>query len=409
MKRHAAKIISAFLIMVIALNIMPPLRAVAQHPNVTIYGTVYYPGRNFNPNLNNYSLAQNLLIAVYNQDSTGNHLMGAAYTNTNGYFQFLPMENWDYVDSRRLYLYFTLTPDYFDSSNAERRVAHANVTFDNWVLSTSPSFAPDGDYNISLNVTTDYQILWIFDDLGKAWKYVYNNDNQYDPKSVTAVWEPNMPCFPVQPPQFLQVNCGSFTYGGPIAPHFIFISDSVGNINSMDVAIHETGHMYMVNANGYWYFGCLTHYMFITSDVHCAWSEGWADFFPLAVNGDQCYNRGPNSCQGTADTDYYNLEAHSRADNQPLEDTVEGRVAGALYDLYDSNNEGFDRISTDFYHIAYFALGGTQITSFYDFWSNHWEFYSGQNSFLSGLTLWWNTIGYINIRQNYLPTVMKQP
>jgi hypothetical protein len=86
---------------------------------------------------------------------------------------------------------------------------------------------------------------------------------------------------------------------------------------------------------------------------------------------------------------------------------VEGRVAGALYDLYDSNNEGFDRISTDFYPIAYFVLGGTRITTFYDFWSNHWEFNSGQNPFLSGLTLWWNTVGYINVRQIDLPTVMK--
>jgi hypothetical protein len=150
-----------------------------------------------------------------------------------------------------------------------------------------------------------------------------------------------------------------------------------------------------------------------TQIANCAWTEGWANFFLLAVNGDQCYNFGPNPCQGTADTDYYNLEAHSRADRDqvkfPWGDTVEGRVAGALYDLYDSNNEGFDRISTNFYHIAYFALGGTQITSFYDFWSNHWKFNSGQNPFLSGLTLWWNTIGYINVRQINLPIVIKQP
>jgi hypothetical protein len=180
----------------------------------------------------------------------------------------------------------------------------------------------------------------------------------------------------------------------------------------MDTVIHESGHMYMVNANNWWYTGCPTHYMFISSNINCAWSEGWADFLPLAVNGDQCYNFATvNPCAGVPDQNFYNLEVHGRADNQlqfAWGDNVEGRVASALYDLNDINNDGFDRISTGFYPIAHIALGGTQTTTFQDFW-NSWNNSSGQNSFLTGLTLWWNTIPYVNIRQIDLPIVVKQP
>jgi hypothetical protein len=172
--------------------------------------------------------------------------------------------------------------------------------------------------------------------------------------------------------------------------------------------------MFMDNKNTFYWPYCTDHHINTKSDVSCAWSEGWADFLPLAVNGDPCYDYTLTSCSGTKDKSYFDLEAHNRFDKQQpypfdLGDDVEGRVAGGLYDLYDSNNEGFDRISAGFYPIALFALGSTKITTFYDFWSNHWEFNSSQDPFLSGVTLWWNSINYVNVRLVYIPAVMKQP
>ena len=52
------------------------------------------------------------------------------------------------------------------------------------------------------------------------------------------------------------------------------------------------------------------------------------------------------------------------------------------------------------------ALGNTQVTTTPNFW-NRWKTESGQDEFLSGLTLWWNTISYVNIRQVFLPTAIK--
>ena len=102
------------------------------------------------------------------------------------------------------------------------------------------------------------------------------------------------------------------------------------------------------------------------------------------------------------------LELHSRADNSTnfnWGDTVEGRVAAALYDLYDSDNEGFDNRSAGFSPISQIALGSYQISSFPSFWL-YW-IVNDQYPFLSGLTLWWNTINYVSIWQAFLPIARK--
>jgi len=176
----------------------------------------------------------------------------------------------------------------------------------------------------------------------------------------------------------------------------------------MDVVVHETGHKFMANA-GWWYPwpDCWTHYMFGENDQQCAWSEGWADFFAMAVNGDPCFNFKENPCWGTIDQDYYNLEVHSRTDNPsifPWGDGVEGRVAATLYDLYDPQNENYDMVSAGFAPISQLALGN--VHPFIQFWYL-WNISSGQDYLKSGLAFWWNTVDYANIQQIFLPVVMK--
>jgi hypothetical protein len=112
------------------------------------------------------------------------------------------------------------------------------------------------------------------------------------------------------------------------------------------------------NKTGWWLWwdiGCYNHQLFSQEDVNCAWSEGWADFLPLVVNGDPCYDFDAGPCTGGPDIRHFNLEAHSRSDNPqlfPWGDAVEGRVAGALYDLFDNTNEGFDSATFGFAPVA---------------------------------------------------------
>jgi hypothetical protein len=409
MKRQIVKIVGSFLIMVLAISIMAPFRASANPGNVIISGQVTYQPRNWNPSLNNWRTGSEMKIDLYEKDLSGNdHYLDTTNTNGSGNFVFPSRVNWWGPDNRQLNVYFVIVTVYQNTSVTNRWSAQ-------YAFANNPTFLSyDGQVTINFPVTGSwpgYQAIWIFEDLRNTWNFVHNNDFRngvpYNPGNVTAMWEPGLNCYTWVIPGFPFICNSSFAYGGPILNHFIFIADN--NNNSMDVVVHKTGHMYMVNANGWWYVAgnCFTHYMFKAIDTGCAWAEG-ADFLPLVVNNDQCYNFIQNPCQGVPDGDYYNLEVHNRGD-QPNSfnwgDAVEGRVAAALYDLYDPDNEGFDRRSAGFGPISKIALGSTQTTTFQIFWNN-W-IGSSQDPFLSGLTLWWNTIEYVNIRQVFLPVIMK--
>jgi len=131
--------------------------------------------------------------------------------------------------------------------------------------------------------------------------------------------------------------------------------------------------------------------MFQSINTGCAWYEGWANFFALAVNGDRCYDINESFCgDGSVD-----LENHTRNDNPqtfPWGDTVEGRVAGALYDLMDSSNENpwFDTAAWGFDWIADNALAYPGKNSFIYFYYG-----SPANDRHDTLrSLWQNTIDY---------------
>jgi len=415
MKRNIALIARALLIVVIFISIINPDH-VSAAGTVTIQGTVTFQPRNWNPSQNNWATGREMQIDLYERDLAGvEHYLATTTTNGAGYFVFPPMTNWWAPDNRQLNIFYKVVTAYPNASNP--KTATTDRSFSDYVFASGTNFlSSDGTYTINFAISNswqNYQALWVYEDVRNAWDYVYNNDyvngRPYDPGSVTAVWEQGLNCWPIAFPDWTNINnCASFAYGG-ILTHFIFINFDSNNA-SMDVVAHETGHMFMINANGYWYTNCRLHYITKASDANCAWTEGWADAFPLFVNHDHCYNISAiNPCQGSPDTNYYDLEAHNVSDNYVdfnWGDYVEGRVAAALYDFYDSNNEGYDSIWAGFEPIAHIALGPAQITTFHDFW-NQWTYSSGQGTFQSGLTLWWNTIGYIYISWTYLPIIMK--
>lgn len=71
---------------------------------------------------------------------------------------------------------------------------------------------------------------------------------------------------------------------------------------------------------------------------------------------------------------------------------MEGRVAGALYDLFDSANEGFDSATFGFAPIANLVFRAPHEDRFSAFWDS-WKA-SGQNKHHAVRALWQNTIDY---------------
>jgi hypothetical protein len=107
-----------------------------------------------------------------------------------------------------------------------------------------------------------------------------------------------------------------------------------------DPDMHEMGHIVMGYVyNGYWPpVNCPPgHGIGDVSEPSCAWTEGWADFWPLVVNNDPIYQ--------WAGGGWENLESPTWATQG---DQVEGRVAGSLWDLIDTPNDGYDTYDGDF-------------------------------------------------------------
>ena len=72
MKRHAAMLVRAYLILLVAITIIPPLHARALYGTVNINGRVTYQPRNWNPQLNNWAIGKEIQIDLYEKDLQGN-------------------------------------------------------------------------------------------------------------------------------------------------------------------------------------------------------------------------------------------------------------------------------------------------------------------------------------------------
>ena len=335
-------------------------------------------------------------VYLYDWDADGNHdlLAGPIVTDGNGFFQFPPVANWDTDDSdpdpnnRRLDLFVIWETDVDDSATARRRVTNFNNQVYRWYSFTSTN-SSGGIVDFSSFLPAGFpalEAMWIFQDLRRAWEYVHSNSNpQTDPGSVTARWQAGQNALGL----CLSGSCFYAGSGGP----FIFIAH--GDRNSPDQVIHEVGHQYMYNATQWWWWNpicAVTHNIFVQTDVNCAWSEGWAYFLSLSVNGDPCYDWGIGSC-GAGGGVFENLETPTWGDNRPQSDTVEGRVAGALYDLWDSNNEPiYDSAIFGFAPIWNIVRAAPHEISFQEFW-NSWRA-SGNNRHHAVRAIYQNTIDY---------------
>jgi len=325
--------------------------------DITIQGNFTYADR-----LSTMRGANGIKVQLWDQDIIGDNdlLVEMIVSEDSGHYSFPTMVNWDTDDTdpilgnRRLDLYvlWVLENDHY-------KVTNSNGNPYAWISSTH--------YNINMGNTTisgslpplwiNYPAMWIFQDIRRAREYYLNHTNpQSDPGFLTAHWEEN---------QNSENGIQGSHFWALINPHVYIAQNS---LISVDTIVHELGHHVMWNKTGQWLwyeFNCFDHDIFSQESIQCAWSEGWADFFAIAVNGDICYDKDVGPCTGVPDQDKYDLENHTRNDPNALGswwgDGVEGRVAGTLYDLMDSANESpwYDNSSWGFDPIVDIALVGS--------------------------------------------------
>ncbi|MCI0519963.1 MAG: hypothetical protein L0Z70_06855 [Chloroflexi bacterium] len=329
---------------------------------ITVEGILTYSDRN-----NNQVAARNVKVSLYDYDEDGEHdLFASTFTDDSGYFEFNVLND-DDDDSYNVYNHLLDVYVVWETASFSAdgdRVTDLNDQVYAWQSRIEEDVPNNAGETVRLDRyleadSDDLRAMWIFQDLSTAREYILNNTYpSHEPGPVTAKWEYGSNCYLLD-----LLICNSFFFADPnavLGGPFIFVKHD--HAISADYVIHEAAHHYMWNASNWWYpnYDCWSHQMFLAMNESCAWSEGWADFFPLMLTVDvpapggfdTYYDKDESPCDGDYGTDYWNLEAHGQGDGFAEGDIVEGRVAGALYDLFDFADDGFDSAGFGFDPIA---------------------------------------------------------
>ncbi|MDH7602853.1 MAG: Ig-like domain-containing protein, partial [Armatimonadota bacterium] len=235
----------------------------------------------------------------------------------------------------------------------------------------------DGTYDMGtwhvVNGDTNEPAWWIMMDLNKAfwWPYWWNDHTTMN-GGVTVEWS------------------STSTHGD-----HNHRTDDGGNIhlkaaspNVCDVVLHEYGHEVQWDGYGQWLpsSDCPSpHYFEQASGPHCAWYEGFANWFKFAVSNDPVYHwagGGSLDCENSTWGNYWDTG-----------DQVEGRTAGAMWDIGDANADGYDTCNLSWEYIWDTWYGAAnRDNTFAEFWTR-WK-NRGNPKHHPTKALYQNTIDY---------------
>jgi hypothetical protein len=186
----------------------------------------------------------------------------------------------------------------------------------------------------------EFQAVRAFVALSKGWSFVMDQGLP-DPGRVVAQW-----------PATLERGYD---------PDRQLIILSRGDADSADAVMHLEAHAFMDNIyrglGGAYPAECKSEEPIdVGTSQTCAWFHGWGLFFAAAAQHDPTYVTASQAL---------NLES-------PLVDLADGdavsaRVAGALWDLMDATNEGYDQYTGTFTDL-WNAMAGAPAYSFRDYW-----------------------------------------
>jgi len=113
--------------------------------------------------------------------------------------------------------------------------------------------------------------------------------------------------------------------------------------DSTILVLHEFGHAMMDDVYEDAFPtapNCSPHYIHLASSAGCAWTEGFATWYGVAILGDPTF-RWPDGRTRDLEGPTWGTPDWQNGD------TVEGRIVGSMTDLYDTANESGDTCSED--------------------------------------------------------------
>jgi hypothetical protein len=353
------------------------MEKIGEHHSITLTGTLRYFTKlgDYRDYPDTPVAAKRFLVEVV--DADGAHL-AYGYTNDYGYFS-IPGVNPNGGMVVRMWCYVKYSPYDYELRVVQSGNSLTGLTNVYYFAYTGVFYFPDdgqphgvGQIDLPLDIYGD-GACWIKDDLDRAFRYVSLNTPD-QPGPATVRWTE---------------TSGDGDHWDPLLNQIHLTGEAE---KAPDTVIHEYGHQVMANIYGiinYPPYLPLTHYIFQSCGSNCAWAEGWADFFPLIVNGNSGY---------TFSNSYtYNLEIPTWNYVDDLGylwdngDSVEGRVAGTLWDIFDSATDGFDTYYDGFGEIwdTFSNQTDNTFSQFYNAWK---ERSHNQQEFLA--CAYQNTIVY---------------
>jgi hypothetical protein len=345
--------------------------AVAQAPlgNLTVTGTFKYYNRK-------HALVGANQFALELLRADNGEWLAWCYTDTQGRFSCGPVTNPGSAGIKvYMFSYVAYTP-YGDVLDVTRPSCGTSFSC-TYAVTTKKFVLKDGTHSIgTLSIPkgeTYERAFWTKDDLDRAYKYIWfkagvSQTPQETAGPSTILWS------------YDSTDGTYYNWGGAI---HLMGQDPL----SHDTAIHEYGHNVMWTKYGGWMpttYCPSPHYIQGQSHFNCAWVEGWAEYLPMVVNNDPNYDWASGA--------RLNLEKPTWGTaNFDAGDDVEGRVAGALWDITDAAKDGTDTYQGDFKDIWDTLFHQTD-NNFQEFWTA-WKA-RGHNTANDVMSIYQNTIDY---------------
>jgi len=342
---------------------------------LTVKGHWAYIDRN-----DDYTSAIESLVEIVRGDNR-NHLAWCYTTNT-GQYSCGPFSNPGSAGVRAIIYTFTRYNPYADVlAVVNPHVGtNPNNTRNLYSVQTGVTVFSDGTHDIGAWFVPDgsayERAYWVQNDLLQTWRYIFLEAGGSESPVETAG--------PATVEWALDSTDGTYyERGGHI---HLTGADPLSNT----VVGHEYGHniMFTVYGNSLPTTYCPTpHYINRVSHVNCGWTEGWADFLPLAVNRDPVYRWDSGASINLENPTWNNA-------NWDDGDAVEGRIAGSLWDILDSRIDGDDQYSDGNIAAIWDTIYHQNDDNFAQFWAA-WRARGHNNSSAGPLmSLFQNTIAY---------------
>lgn len=339
----------------------------------------------FVQNWHHWFPVQGVTVYAYDDDTySGDDPLGSAVTDSQGYFSItnIPNDHESWPEGGTLDVYCKLW-SYSD---------HAIVVMSGggaYGMTTDvQGNVEDGDvnfYDIAPSEATN--TAWIaYSNVNDCWNTFANGGPGYQAPQIKAVWTSGH-----NANYHWGCPSGTHTDTGGLYPGEIHLNSVDGQV--VDTVLHEAGHVIMFREYDNWVPGETTnHFYTLNYGENFAWTEGWADFVPAAVGlytgkGDAYFDTGNLGLLGYQ----YSMETAQQLESgiYPGDaewlggDTNEATISYALYDIYDSNDDGTDYFDGGLNGI-WTVFDDRRINDFSDFYDAFREhYYSSQAYYAS--------------------------